>query len=198
MQASGESTVEASEPEPELTEEEKLAQAERQREESAPREREVLYKVTPGGLVVEVDGVRFKPTAEPTKKSNGGYGIKITVEAEATDDDTHVLLSPEHGPLSFAVTIFDKKGNEQARHGDVRNGDEQQFIMPGGPLKLSREWPSGAVKGPLWWRQKVTLHVGLWGLGRATEKGRPLQKFFIVEMVGGSKAQAVITPPIID
>jgi hypothetical protein len=177
------------------TEAKQLAEAERRKQESAPVEREVLYKVTPQGLVVDVDGVRFKPKAEPTKKPNGGYGIRITVEAESMDDDTHVLLSPDNGPLSFAVRIYDKDGNEQAKHGDERTGDEQQYIMPGGPLTLTREWPSGSVKGPLWWGQKVTLHVGLWGLGRANDKTRPLKKFFVVEMVGGAKPQAVISPP---
>jgi hypothetical protein len=174
---------------------EQLAAAEKDKEESAPVQREVLYKVTPEGLVVDVEGVRLKPKAEPVKKPNGGYGIRITVEAESIDDDTHVLSSPENGPLSFAVRLFDKGGAERAHFGDERVGDEQQFIMPGGPLTLTREWPSGAVKGPLWWGEKVTLHVGLWGLGRANEKTRPMKKFFIVEMVGGAKPQAVVSPP---
>lgn len=186
---------EAEPPPAEDTEAAQLAEAERQKEASAPKERQVLYKVTPQGLVVDVDGVRFKPKAEATKKANGGYGIRVTVEAESVDDDTHVLLSPENGPLAFAVRIYDKAGTEQAHYGDERSGDEQQFIMPGGPLTLTREWPSGSVKGPLWWGQKVTLQVGLWGLGRANEKTRPMKKFFVVEMVGGAKAQAVITPP---
>lgn len=173
----------------------KLAEAERRRAESAPEERNVLYRVTPEGLVVEVDGVRFKPRAEPVKKGNGGYGIRITVEAEALDDETHTLLSPENGPLSFAVTIFDKNGAEVARHGDTRSGDEPQFVTPGGTLTFTREWPSGSVKGPLWWGQRVALHAGLWGLGKGSDKTRPLKKFFVVEMVGGAKAQAVLTPP---
>jgi hypothetical protein len=180
---------------PPLTEAEKLAAAEKQRTGEAPRVREVLYKVTPEGLVIDVDGVRFKPRAEAVKRPDGGYGIRLTVEAEAMDDDTHVLLSPENGPLSLAVKVFDKSGKERAQHGDQRIGDEPQFIMPGGPLTLTREWPSGSVKGPLWWGEKVTLHVGLWGLGKANEKGRPMKKFFIVEMVGGAKPQAVLSPP---
>lgn len=158
-------------------------------------QRNVLYKVTPEGLVVDVDGVRFRPRAEPVKKKDGSYGIRITVEAEATDDDTHVLLSPEHGPLSLAVRLHDKSGAETARYGDERSGDDQQFIMPGGPLTFTREWPSGSVQGPLWWGQKATLHVGLWGLARANEKTRPMQRFFVVEMVAGAKPQAVISPP---
>jgi hypothetical protein len=173
----------------------KLEEAERRRAESTPEQREVLYKVTPEGLLVDVDGVRFRPKAEPTKEPNGGYRIRITVQAESVDDDTHVLLSPENGPLAFAVRIYDKSGAEQAHHGDERSGEEQQFIMPGGPLTFSREWPSGSVKGPLWWGQKVRLEVGLWGVGRANEKTRPMKKFFVVEMVGGAKAQAVISPP---
>lgn len=172
------------------------AEAEPAEEESAPVQRNVLFKVTESGLVVDVDGVRFKPKAEPVKKPNGSYGIRVTVEAETTDDDTHVLLSPENGPLSFAALIYDKSGAETARYGDERSGDDQQFIMPGGPLTFTREWPSGSVKGPLWWGQKVTLQVGLWGLGRANEQTRPMKKFFVVELVGGAKTQAVIAPPI--
>lgn len=171
-------------------------EAESAEEEAAPVQRNVLFKVTESGLVVDVDGVRFKPKAEPVKKPNGSYGIRVTVDAESTDDDTHVLLSPENGPLSFAAFIADKSGAETAHYGDERSGDDQQFIMPGGPLTFTREWPSGSVKGPLWWGQKVTLQVGLWGLGRPNEQTRPMKKFFVVEMIAGAKAQAVISPPI--
>lgn len=167
-------------------------------QEPAPKQREVLYKQTQGGLVVDVDGLRLTPKAEPVKKPNGTYGIKITVEAESIDDDTHSLLSPENGPMSFFVKIFDKNGVEQARYGDQRVGDEQQFVMPGGPLTLTREWPSGSVKGPLWWGQSVMLEVGLWGLGRGAEKTRPMQKFFRVNMVAGAKPQAIVMPPEIN
>lgn len=166
--------------------------------EPAPVERVVLYKVTPEGLVIDVGGVRLKPKAEPVKKPNGAYGIRITVVAESTDDDTHVLVSPEHGPMSFAARIYDKAGAEIARYGDERAGEDQQYVMPGGPLTFTREWPSGSVKGPLFWGQKVSLHVGLWGVGRANEKTRPMQRFFLVEMVAGSKPQAVISPPTMD
>jgi hypothetical protein len=189
-------------PEPEAepvadTEAEPAADTEAEREPERVQ-RSVLYKVTGEGLVVDVDGVRLRPKAEAVKKEKGSYGIRITVEAESTDDDTHVLLSPEHGPMSFAARIYDKSGAEVSRSGDERAGDDQQFIMPGGPLTFTREWPSGSVKGPLWWGQKVSLHVGLWGLARANEKTRPMQKFFVVEMVAGAKPQAVISPPVID
>lgn len=182
-------------PSEEELEAQKLAEAERRRQGSAPKEREVVYRVTPEGLAVEVDGVRFKPSAKPVKKANGGYAIAISVQAEATDDQTHFLLSPENGPLSFAAKIFDKNGAQVAHHSDHRSGEDSQFITPDGRLMLSREWPSGSVKGPLWWGQKVTLHVGLWGLGTSAENTRPLNKFFVVEMVGGAKPQAIITPP---
>lgn len=162
---------------------------------SPPEQRNVVYRVSPGGLVVEVDGTRFKPTATAKKLGGGAYGIDLTVLAEAIDDRTHTLLSPQAGPLSIAATIFDKHGKEHARYGDTRDGEDQEFLMPGGTLTLTRSWPSGSVKGPLWWGQTVRLEVGLWGLGAEQDAGRPVRKLFVVEMVGGNKPQAVVSPP---
>jgi hypothetical protein len=50
----------------------------------------------------------------------------------------------------------------------------------------------------LFWGQSVKLEVGLWGIGLATEKTRPMKKFFVVNMVGGAKPQAVVTHPEIN
>jgi hypothetical protein len=102
------------------------------------------------------------------------------------------------GPLAIAAKIFDKKGNISAEHSDQREGLEQQFVMQGGPLTFERTWPSGAVKGPLWWGQRVRLQAGLWGLGTDGESGRPLRKLFVVDMSGKANAKPVISAPTVD
>jgi hypothetical protein len=160
-----------------------------------PEQREVVYRVTPQGLVIQVDGARFTPSATIEKFKNGGYGITISVEAESIDDRTHSLLSPSLGPLAIAATVYDKNGVEAARHGDEREGAEQQFLMPGAPLTIERKWPSGSVKGPLWWGQRVQIHVGLWGLGVDGAAGRPVRKLFVIDMSGNANAKPTITPP---
>src|SRR5690606_1134582 len=53
--------------------------------------REVTYRVTQEGLVVEADGVRFKPTATPVRLSNGGHAIQLEVAVEVLDQRTHTL-----------------------------------------------------------------------------------------------------------
>src|SRR5690606_36591402 len=140
------------------------AAAETEPEESEPTDedapRNVNYRITPDGLVVDIEGARFKPTAKLRKLGNGGYAIDIEVTAESTDDREHTLLSPEHGPLSMAATIYDKQGEAARRHGDFRNGKDEQTLKPGSPLKLTRSWPSGSVKGPLWWGERVQIEVG--------------------------------------
>jgi hypothetical protein len=172
-----------------------LAAAESAKEDDVPKLREVLYKVTDQGLVIEVEGARFKPHAKVTKQPGGGFGIELEVEAEAKDDRNHTLMSPKLGPLAIAVQISDKAGKEVAKHSDRRDGDGQDLLLPGNPLVLKRSWPSGDVKGPLWWGQKVHMAVGLWGFGTDADQVRPLKKLFVVELVGGAKPQAVISPP---
>ncbi len=166
-----------------------------ERESSVPQPRKVIYRVTPKGLIVEVEGARFTPKATVKKLDKGAFGVELEVVAEAMDDRTHTLLSPKFGPLSMAAVIYDKKGAEQRRYNDQRDGKDQEFLLPGAPLTLERSWPSGEVQGPLWWGQKVRLEVGLWGLGVDGDEGRPVRKLFVVEMVAGNKSTAVITPP---
>jgi hypothetical protein len=172
-----------------------LAAAEEAKAEAVPAMREVVYTVTPQGLTIEVEGARFKPRATVTKQPGGGFGIDLVVEAEAKDERNHTLLSPTLGPLAIAARIRDKADKEVAHYADRRVGDGQELLLPGNPLVLKRSWPSGEVKGPLWWGQKVHLDVGLWGLGTDADAGRPLKKLFVVDMVGGHKPQAIISPP---
>lgn len=157
--------------------------------------REVVYTVSPDGLTIDIEGARFKPRAKVVKQANGGFGIDLEVAAEAKDDRNHTLLSPQLGPLAISARVFDKSDKELAHYADRRIGDGQELLLPGNPLMLERSWPSGEVKGPLWWGQKVHIDVGLWGFGTDSAEGRPVKKLFVVEMVAGAKAQAVISPP---
>lgn len=166
----------------------------------APKpQREITYRVTQEGLIVEADGVRFKPTATPVRLANGGYSIQLEVAVEVIDDRTHTLLSPPLGPLALAAVIRDKNDQQVAHHSDSREPgsaqDDLEVIEPGSSTVLKRTWPSGTVKGPLWWGQKVRLMVGLWGLGADDETPRPLNKLFLVDMVAGAKPSAIISPP---
>jgi hypothetical protein len=160
-----------------------------------PKPRNITYTVTPDGLTVDIEGARFKPQARATKLPGGAYGIEIEVAAEARDERNHTLSSPALGPLSIAVHIRDKRGLEVAKYGDRREGDGQQLLLPGDPLVLKRSWPSGEVKGPLWWGQSVRIDVGLWSLGTDAEPGRPVRKLFVVDMVADGKAHAVVNAP---
>lgn len=161
--------------------------------------REVTYRVTQEGLVVDADGLRFTPKATPVRLANGGYSIQLEVGVEVTDDRTHTLLSPPHGPLALAAVIHDKNGKQVAHHADSRERgsaqDDLEVLAPGSTPVLKRTWPSGTVKGPLWWGQKVRLMVGLWGLGADDETPRPLNKLFVVDMVAGAKPRALVGPP---
>ncbi len=163
-----------------------------------PEPRKVIYRVSPQGLIIEVEGLRLTPKATARKMPNGGYAIDMEVVAEAMDDRSHTLLSPTLGPLAIAVKVFDKKGNLKAEYADEREGAEQQFVMPGGPLTFERSWPSGSVKGPLWWGQRVRLQAGLWGLGTDGDSGRPLRKLFVVDMTAKANPKPTITPPTLD
>lgn len=162
-----------------------------------PPSRDVVYRVTPEGLVVDADGMRFKPSAKSVRLSNGGYGIQLEVTAEVTDGRTHGLLSSQHGQLSLAAVIRDKNDKEVAHHTDTREAGagQQERLQPGATVVLARSWPSGSVKGPLWWGQKVRLMVGLWGLGAGDEAPRPLKKLFVVDMVAGAQPRPLISPP---
>jgi hypothetical protein len=160
-----------------------------------PESRDVVYRVTPAGLQIDIEGARFSPRATVKKLDGGAFGLELEVTAESRDDRTHSLLTPALGPLSFAATLFDKSGKEVKRYNDRREGSEQTLLLPGNPLTLRRSWPSGEVRGPLWWGQKMRLEVGLWGFGTDGAEGRPVRKLFVVDLVAGNNATALVGPP---
>jgi hypothetical protein len=144
-------------------------------------------------VVVSIEGVDLTIKAEPKKLDNGGFGITIKVQAEAKDDGMHTLLSPKNGPLSIAGTIKRKKG-EDVKIEDKRDGDDEQFVTPGTPLELVHEWPG--ENGPYaWWGDEIELQIGLWGIGEAGQRRRPVNKLCIIKMVAVKGGKPVVMPP---
>ena len=160
--------------------------------ETGPRE--VKYVVVGGKLEVVVEGVRFKPSAKAIKLG-GGWGIELKVEGESQDDKMHSILKPKSGALAVAGKIT-RKGGKLEELSDTREGDEEEFVTPGTLASLERKWPSKASDKPLLAGDKVSLQVGLWGIGPEAKLRRPLKKFFIVTMVvGKGEPRPLIAPP---
>ncbi len=156
--------------------------------------REVKYVVTPEGLKVEVAGVRFMAAAE-AKQIGRGWGVKVSVKAEATDGKPHVLLNPKNGPIAFAAAVFKQGSTEAERIPDTREGEGELTLAPGTPVSFSREFPSkgGRVLGI---GETLDLEVALWALGETTEDRRPVKQFFHVKMkVDKGKPKAKVEPP---
>lgn len=153
-----------------------------------PKGREITYRMTSGGLLIEVEGVDLAPKAEAVK-TDKGWVVALTVRATAKDQHAHRLLSPEKGPLMVAAEV-DRAGKVE-HIGDERKGDGEQTLSADEPTNFTRK-----INVPIWAGQTLTLHVGLWGLGRDAEEKRPIKKLFIVKMVAGAKKpQPVITAP---
>jgi hypothetical protein len=160
-------------------------------DENAPRD--VKYVQSPEGLRVEVSGVRFEVTAKAVK-SGGGYGVKVSVRAEAIDKKTHSLLSTDNGPLAFAGNVT-RKG-QTVGFGDERKGEGEKAIDAASPSEFAREWPAKGGEKPLANGDSVELAVGLWGVGDNAESRRPLKKFALVKVkVEGNKARAILEAP---
>jgi hypothetical protein len=150
--------------------------------------RDITYRMTSSGLVIEVEGVELVPKAEAVK-SQGGYDITISVKATARDGQLHRLLSPENGPLM--VFVKNERGGKVTETPDTRKGDGEEFIAADDSIKLERKINSNINPGGT-----LTLQVGLWGLGADAAERRPVRKLFFVKMVGGvKKPTPVITAP---
>ncbi len=157
-------------------------------EKESPKAREVTFQMTPAGLVIEVEGVRLEPKAQPLKLEDG-WGVRLMVRATSIDGHVHRFTRPEHGPLMVAAEI-DRKGKKE-RVGDERKGDGEDSVTQGTPITLERDF-----KKAIWSGQSVTLFVGLWGLGRDMEERRLVRKLFVVKMIAGNKKPApVVSPP---
>jgi hypothetical protein len=158
--------------------------------------REIVYRVTPKGLVIELDGVHLRPEAKPFKDKNGAYGIELVLHAESFDGRQYWLNKPNEGPLSIAGKIESKDG-KSARFSDERTGGSDEVIAEGAARTFRQRWP-GRGQPKLWWGQTATLEIGLWGVRTEADRERPVRRLFLVTMVAGNKPVAVISPPTID
>jgi hypothetical protein len=161
-----------------------------------PGGREIVYRVTPKGLVIEIDGIHLRPEAKPFKEKSGAYGIELVVNAESFDGRQYWVNKPGEGPLSIAGKVEGKAGKGE-RFADQRSGSGEDVVMEGTPRRFAQRWP-GRGQPKLWQGQTVTLEVGLWGIRAESERERPVRRLFVVKMVAGSKSPAVITPPTLD
>ncbi|HXS18310.1 MAG TPA: hypothetical protein VN764_14025, partial [Polyangiaceae bacterium] len=121
--SSNESTPDATEADmmAQIAEQERLADAEAEAgpasDEYVPRE--VVYRISPEGLKIQVDGAEFRPKAESVK-IKGGYGVVITVEASS--NTPLVLLNPTGGPLAFGGVV---RRPDQEKITDTRKGEDE-------------------------------------------------------------------------
>ena len=193
--------VPAAEPSPSEPSEEATAAAEpAPAAETTPPEadpandqRNIKYVVTPEGLRAELLGVSFACNAESVKGPSG-FGVKVTLEATASEDRS--LLAPEHGPLAFAGAVKRKGKPEPEQFGDERKGDGTLALAAGKPVKLVREWPNKGQGGALSNGDVLELDVGLWGLGTSEADRRPAKQFLRVKVkVTDWKGRATVEPP---
>jgi len=151
--------------------------------------RNITYRMTPSGLVIEVEGVEFVPKAEPVKSPAGGYDVALSVKATSRDGSMHRLLSPENGPLMVFSRI--ERGGKATDNPDERKGDGEEFISPGDSITIERKIPAKLTAG-----STITLQVGLWGLGLDAADRKPIKKLFWLKMAGSNKKPTpVITAP---
>jgi hypothetical protein len=167
------------------------------REKDALSGRDVVYRVTPKGLVIEIDGFHLRPEAKPFRDSSGSYGVQLVLRAESFDGRQFWVDTPKEGPLSIAGKVQSKDGKVQ-RFSDERGapGDER-VVLSDAPHTFEQRWP-GRGQPKLREGQTLTLEVGLWGVRAESERERPVRRLFTVKMVAGKKSPAVIEPPAMD
>lgn len=158
--------------------------------------REIIYRVTPKGLVIEIDGLHLHPEAKPFKDQHGAYGVELIVKAESFDGRQYWVNKPKEGPLSIAGKIETKDG-KPSRFLDQREGKSEELVHASEPRTFRQRWP-GRGQPKLWWGQTVTLEVGLWGFRSDSGRERPVRRLFVVKMVAGNKPQAIVSPPTLD
>ena len=159
--------------------------------------RDIVYRVTPQGLVIEVGGIHLRPEAKAVKEAGGTYAVQLTLGAESFDERQYWLAKPAGGPLAIAGKIEAAAGKKQ-RFTDQKRGEAQQeLVRAGEPRKFKQRWP-GKGQPKLRSGQTLTLEVGLWGVHADTEQERAVKRLFELELVGADPPQAVISPPTLD
>lgn len=158
--------------------------------ESGEEGREVVYRVAPEGMKIQIDGAEFIPKAKAVKIGKG-WGVELSVEA--TTEQDRILWSPMRGPLAFGG--FVERGGQKEKFGDIREGGVDAKLIPGASLQFKRTWPLDGQPGLLA-GEKLELHVGLWGFGPDTAGRKPVRRFLVVKMsASASGAHPVIEPP---
>lgn len=158
--------------------------------------RDVVYRVTPQGLVIEVGGIHLRPVAKAFRDARGNYGVDLQLTAESFDNRQYWLSKPKEGPLSIAGKIEGAAGKRQ-RFADERHGNEEEVVRAGEPRQFKQRWP-GKGQPKLRAGETLTLEVGLWGVHADAERERPVRRLFEVKLVGAQPPQAVVSPPTLD
>jgi hypothetical protein len=159
--------------------------------------RDIVYRVTAKGLVIEVDGIHFRPEAKPVREKNGSYSIRLVLNVESFDGRRYWVDKGSKGPLSIAGKVEERGGGKSSRFDDQRGETSEEGVMSEAPRRFEQRWP-GHGQPKVWAGQSVTLEVGLWGVRAESERERPVRRLFVVKMVAGERAPAVITPPAMD
>lgn len=153
------------------------------------RGHEVVYRVKPDGLTIEIAHATFIPSVK-TKRVKGGYLVEIEVDAKTTED--LVITETEAGPLALAGKI---RGVEETKFGDKKQNPTDQAFTPERSRVWKRSWPN-ADQTPLTPGESAEIQVGLWGLGDTASSKRPVRKFFVVKVkVDAKGASALVEAP---
>jgi len=159
--------------------------------------REVVYRVQPSGLLIEVNGIHLKPAAKVARDAKGAYTLELTLNAESFDGRQYWLSHPDEGPFSIAGKI-ESKGGKPQRFGDERTGTvREEVVTAAEPRRFKQRWP-GKGQPQLRSGQTLTLEVGLWGVRSDSEQPRAVRRLFEVKLLAASHPEPVITPPTLD
>lgn len=165
--------------------------------ENAHGGREVVYRVTPQGLLIEVNGIHLRPSVKVARDAGGAYTLELTLSAESFDGRQYWLSHPDEGPFSIAGKI-ESKGGKPQRFGDERTGSAREEVVTSAePKRWKQRWP-GKGQPKLRSGQTLTLEVGLWGVRSDSEQQRAVRRLFEVKLHAASHPDPVITPPTLD
>lgn len=159
--------------------------------------RDLIYRVTPKGLVIEVNGIHFHPEAKAVRGKGGSYEILITLNAESFDERQYWLRKPKTGPLAIAGSLAGSAGTKERFKDQRQDEGEEEAVMPGSSRTFKQRWP-GPGQPKLLPGQTVTLEVGLWGVRAESERERPVRRLFMVKMLASARGEPVISPPELD
>jgi hypothetical protein len=145
---------------------------------------DVIYRVSPEGMVIIALDTEFHPTAT-VKRVQGGYVVNVRVEVEP--GKSVELLAGKDGPLALSARV--RRPAEEFHHDE--RGDSKIISLGASETKTyERTFPSLPLR-PLSRSQEAELRFGLWGIGRNEEDRLPIKKFFTVRVVVDQKGARV-------